>query len=259
MLALAWLEPHTRCCYKVSSFAVHIVRFSATAMTTKILQSWQFVQDAASLIEREAHQAIRVRNEFRIALSGGSTPKPIFAALAKRVLHWPGIVVTFSDERCVEPSDTRSNYCMASRVLLDHVPIPTQNVLRMKGEQDPAQAASEYEVLLRERTSDGTVYRHDLLLLGIGEDGHTASLFHGTRALEITDRLVVENYVPKLGAWRLTFTYPLINAARHVLFLVKNSMKKDEILRQVFGGKSDFPCSRVSPHHGELTWLLGRA
>src|SRR5205085_9183175 len=128
------------------------------------------------------------------------------------------------DERCVEPSDTRSNYCTASRMLLDHVPIPTQNILRMRGERDPAEAASEYEVLLRERTRDGTIYRHDLLLLGIGEDGHTASLFHGTRALETTDRLVIENYVSKLEAWRLTFTYPLINAARHVLFLVKNSM-----------------------------------
>lgn len=228
-------------------------------MTTKILQSWQFIQDATSLIEKEAHQAIRVRNEFRIALSGGSTPKPIFAALAKRVLRWSSTVVTFSDERCVKPSDPQSNYCMASRALLNHVPIPAQNILRMKGELDPTEAASEYEVLLRGRTSEGTIYRHDLLLLGIGDDGHTASLFNGTRALETTDRLVVENYVPKLEAWRLTFTYPLINAARHILFLVKNSVKKDEVLRQVFSGKSDFPCSRVFPHHGDLTWLLGRA
>jgi 6-phosphogluconolactonase len=228
-------------------------------MATRILQSWQFVQDAVSLIEMEAHRAIRVRNEFRIALSGGGTPKPIFSALAERVLHWPRTVVTFSDERCVEPSDTRSNYYTASRMLLDHVPIPAQNVLRMRGELDPAEAASEYEILLRERTRDGTIYQHDLLLLGMGEDGHTASLFRGTRALEITDRLVVENYIPKLRAWRLTFTYPLINAARHVLFLVKDSMEKGKILQQVFGGKSAFPCSRVLPHHGELTWLLGRA
>jgi len=232
---------------------------SLLAVATKILQSWQFVQDAASLIEREAHQAIRVRNEFRIALSGGSTPKPILAALVKRVLHWPRTVVTFSDERCVAPNDMRSNYYIASRVLLDHVPIPARNILRMKGELDPAEAASEYEMLLKERTSDGTIYQHDLLLLGMGEDGHTASLFHGTRAMETTDRLVIENYIPSLGAWRLTFTYPLINAARHILFLVKNSTKKDEILRQVFSGKSDFPCSRVSPHCGELTWLLGMA
>ncbi|QQY07425.1 MAG: 6-phosphogluconolactonase [Candidatus Xiphinematobacter sp.] len=228
-------------------------------MTTRILRSWQFVQDAVSLIEMEARRAISVRNEFRIALSGGSTPQPIFAALARRVLHWSRTVVTFSDERCVEPSDTRSNYCTASRVLLDHVPIPAQNILRMKGELDPAEAASEYEALLKGRTGSGKIYQHDLLLLGVGEDGHTASLFHGTRALEATDRLVVENYVPKLKAWRLTFTYPLINAARHVLFLVKDSMEKDKILQQVLSGKSDFPCSRVLPHHGRLTWLLGRA
>lgn len=227
-------------------------------MPVEILQSCRFVQDAASIIEKEANKAIGMRNEFRIALSGGNTPQPIFAALVKRTLHWSRTVVTFSDERCVRPNDARSNYFMASKALLDHVPIPEKNILRMKGELDPRAAAWEYELLLTSHAGDGIIYQHDLLLLGMGADGHTASLFHGTQALEVADRLVIENYVPQLGAWRLTFTYPLINAARHVLFLVQ-SPTKDKVLQRVFSGKSNFPCSRVLPYNGRLTWLLGKA
>lgn len=229
-------------------------------MSVEILQSRQFVQDAVSLIKREANSAIRVRNEFRIALSGGNTPQPIFAALAKCTLHWSRMVITFSDERCVRPNDAQSNYFMASKALLNHVPIPAGNILRMKGEQDPTEAALEYELLLQRRAGHESTYRHDLLLLGVGADGHIASLFQETKALKVTDRLVIENYVPKLRAWRLTFTYPLINAARHVLFLVK-STTKDGILQQVFGehSSSNLPCSYVLPKNGKLTWLLGSA
>ena len=225
-------------------------------MPPKILHTNQLAKDAVSLIEEEARQAIKARNEFRIALSGGNTPRPIFEKLAKVPLDWSRVVVTFSDERCVGPDDEQSNYFMAHQTLLDHVPIPPQNILRIRGEIDPAEAAREYETALKERSSNGGIYRHDLILLGMGADGHTASLFPGTSALEITDRLVVENYVPKLEAWRITFTYPLIDAAQHVVFLV-NSEGKDEMLKQVFSGKSDYPCSRVLPSSGNITWLLG--
>ncbi len=224
-------------------------------MAPEIFHSHQFVQDAVSFIMLGVHEALETRNECRIALSGGSTPKPVFEALAQQSLDWDRIVITFSDERCVPPTDEQSNFLMAQQALLNHVPIPARNILRMKGELDPIQGAREYEAVLRER-SPHEIYRHDLLLLGMGEDGHTASLFPATHALKVTDRWVIENYVPKLNAWRITFTYPLINAARQVLFLV-NSTGKDEVLRQVFHNKSDYPCSRVLPTAGRVRWLLG--
>ncbi len=224
-------------------------------MPPEILRSHQFVQDAISIITEDARKAFEARNEFRIALSGGSTPKPVFEALAKLSLDWNRIIVTFSDERCVPPTDEQSNYLMACRTLLDHVPIPPQNVLRIKGELAPAEAAREYENNLKE-LSPNHIYSHDLLLLGMGADGHTASLFPGTSALKVADCLVVENYVPQLDVWRVTFTYPLIHAAQRVLFLV-SSQGKDEMLKQVFSTQSDYPCSHVSPSPGKVTWLLG--
>lgn len=224
-------------------------------MKPDIIHSKDFVNDAVALIEGSANEAIAARGTFRLALSGGNTPKPVFEALAKRPLDWSKFVITFGDERCVPPDDEKSNYLMARRTLLDAVPIPAENILRMKGEIDPAQAAAEYEAELTAR-ANGEVFRHDLILLGMGPDGHTASLFPGTTALAETKRLVVANDVPQMGMWRITFTYPLIDAARHVCFLV-NSAGKDAILDEVFSGKSNYPCAAVSPTDGRLTWLLG--
>lgn len=224
-------------------------------MPPEIIRSENFIHDALSLIREAAGEALVARNEFRLALSGGSTPKPVFEALAQEPLDWSRVVITFSDERCVPPTDEQSNYLMARRALLDHVALLPENILRMEGELQPAEAAQEYEAALKERSHSGEIYRHDLLLLGMGDDGHTASLFPDTQALEVTDRLVVENYVPKLDTWRITFTYPLINAARHVLFLVKSN-GKEEMLKEVFAQESPYPCSQVIPHAGKVTWLL---
>lgn len=224
-------------------------------MKPDIIHSKDFVNDAVALIEGAAAEAIAARGTFRLALSGGNTPKPVFEALAKRPVDWSKVIITFGDERCVPPDDEKSNYLMARRTLLDHVPIPAENVLRMKGEIDPAAAADEYEAELKARAGGGT-FRHDLILLGMGPDGHTASLFPGTAALNEKSRLVVANDVPQMGMWRITFTYPLIDAARHVCFLV-NSAGKDAILDEVFSGKSGYPCAAVSPTDGRLTWLLG--
>jgi len=225
-------------------------------MKPDIIHSRQFVADAVGLIRDAAASAIAARGEFRIALSGGNTPKPVFAALAEAGGDWAKWVVTFGDERCVPPDDVQSNYRMARESFLDRVAIPEANILRMRGEDDPALAARDYEAELLSRAGSDRIFRHDLLLLGMGDDGHTASLFPGTPALAVRDRLVVENFVPKFNAWRITFTYPLIDAARHVCFLV-NSAGKDAILEEVFGGGSDYPCAAVSPSGGELTWLLG--
>ena len=224
-------------------------------MKPEIRHAIDFVTEATDLIETAALAAFEARGEFRLALSGGNTPKPVFEALAQRPLDWSRVIITFGDERCVPPDDERSNYLMACRTLLDAVPIPPENVLRMKGEIDPATAAAEYEAALRERSPEGA-FRHDLILLGMGADGHTASLFPGTAALEERSRLVVENYVPQQKMNRITFTYPLIDAARHVCFLV-NSAGKDAILEEVFSGTSIYPCAAVNPTDGRLTWLLG--
>jgi 6-phosphogluconolactonase len=224
-------------------------------MKPDIIHSPDFVNDAVALLETSANDAIVAHGVFNLALSGGNTPKPVFEAFAKRDIDWSKVVITFGDERCVPPDDEQSNYLMARRTLLDAIPIPAANVLRMKGEIDPAEAAREYEAELRARAGGG-VFRHDLILLGMGPDGHTASLFPGTPALAERERLVVENYVPKMSMWRITFTYPLIDAARHVCFLV-NSAGKDAILDEVFSGTSDYPCAAVAPTDGRLTWLLG--
>jgi len=225
-------------------------------MTPEILHSTNFVNDAVGLIEREADIAIFERGEFRLALSGGNTPRPVYEALAKHRDAWEKWVFTFSDERCVPPDSAESNYRMAREALFDRVPIPAENILRIRGEADPAVAAKEYEEQLRQRAGVHPIYRHDLMLLGMGDDGHTASLFPGTEAPKVTDRWVVENFVPKFDNHRITMTYPLLNASRHVCFLV-NSKGKDDVLDQVFSGKSDYPCAAVRPTEGNLTWLLG--
>lgn len=225
-------------------------------MTPEIIHSTDFVKDAVALIEREADIAIFERGEFHLALSGGNTPRPVYEALAKHRDAWNKWIFTFGDERCVPPDSDQSNYRMAKEALFDHVPIPTENILRVRGEADPTVAAQEYEDALKARTKGSGLYRHDLLLLGMGDDGHTASLFPGTEALGITDRWVVANFVPKFNTHRITFTYPLLNAARHVCFLV-NSKGKDGILEEVFSGKSNYPCAAVRPTQGNLTWMLG--
>ena len=161
------------------------------------------------------------------------------------------------DERCVAPDHEQSNYRMIREALLDRVAIPEENVLRLKGEITPAKAADEYEKLLRQRAGD-EVFRHDLLLLGMGEDGHTASLFPATRALEERDRWVVANKVTELAACRLTFTYSLINAARRVLFLVRGNSKRRIVEEILHGGADCYPAAGVQPEDGTLVWLLGR-
>jgi 6-phosphogluconolactonase len=222
-------------------------------MNREILHSSAFVSDAVTLITEAANRAIAERGVFRIALSGGNTPRPVYAALAECACDWGNWEVTFGDERCVPPENDQSNFKMAQVSLFDRAGIPAGNILRMAGELDPAEAARKYEGELLARSNP---YVHDLILLGMGDDGHTASLFPGTEALGITDRLVVANYVPKFSTWRLTFTYPLLNAARHVCFLV-SSAGKEPVLERVFGGQSDDPSAAVDPSAGRVTWLLG--
>ena len=160
------------------------------AMNRRVVRTKQFVQEAADFILDLAHKALGERNEFRIALSGGNTPRPVYAELARmgRDLPWEKILLTFGDERCVPPEDEQSNYRMARESLFLPANVPEKSVMRMRGEIDPPLAAQEYQdqldLLATQRGEQ--IYRHDLILLGLGDDGHTASLFPGTAALAET-------------------------------------------------------------------------
>ena len=229
-------------------------------MNREIIRTKEFVADAANFILDLANESLGERGEFRIALSGGNTPAPIYTRLAAnaRDLPWELTRITFGDERCVPPDDPESNFRMARETLLVPAAVPEKSIMRMRGEIDPQIAAREYEdqldFLATQRGEP--IYRHDLILLGLGDDGHTASLFPGTAALEESTQRVVANFVPKLDAWRLTFTLPLINQARHICFLV-DGKKKAGIIERVLEGDPQFPASRVNPTAGKLTWIIG--
>lgn len=219
-------------------------------MKRTVIRTKNFATDAAKLIVDLALESLGERNEFRMALSGGSTPRPVYAELARAKLPWERVHFTFGDERCVPPDDEESNYGMARETWFRPAHVPNESVSRMRGEIEPHAAAAEYE---QELAPD---YRHDLILLGMGDDGHTASLFPETDALNETNRRVVANFAPKLESWRITFTLPFINLARHVCFLV-NAKKNRELIDKVLAGERQYPAARVTPANGQLTWILG--
>src|SRR2546427_5378523 len=226
----------------------------------QVIRTKNFADDAADFILDQAHKALGERNEFRIALSGGNTPVPVYTRLAAIAhdLPWELTRITFGDERCVPPDDRESNFRMARETLLAPAAVPEKSIMRMGGEIDPQIAAQEYQDdldLLATQYGEPT-YQHDLILLGLGDDGHAASLFPGTVALEETIRCVVANFVRKLNACRLTFTFPLINRARHICFLV-GATKNAGLIQRVLKGDPQFPASRVNPSTGNVTWMIG--
>jgi 6-phosphogluconolactonase len=213
---------------------------------------------AARAFVESAAEAIAERGRFAVALAGGSTPKATYEVLARdhaEDVDWPNVHVFFGDERTVPPDHEDSNYRMAREALLDHVPVGS--VHRMRGELPPDEAAASYETNLGQFFGGEAVL--DLVMLGIGGDGHTASLFPGTPALEVTDRLVVANPVPKLDTTRLTLTAPVLSAARAVSFLVAGEGKA-EALREILEGDADphrYPAKLVRPPGGP-TWFVDR-
>jgi 6-phosphogluconolactonase len=215
--------------------------------------------DAAERIVALANDAVAARGIFSIALSGGSTPKALFELFASdefvRRIDWPHWEIYFGDERCVPPAHKDSNFKMASEAMLDHVPINPDHIHRMKGEIDPQQAAIEYGQLLKEKFGDGGL---DLILLGMGDDGHTASLFPGTKALDETKHRCVANFVPRMNVWRITLSAPFINRARVVMILISGAAKAQR-LQQVLEGPRDpklLPIQLIEPSEGQLLWLL---
>ncbi|MBC5823887.1 MAG: 6-phosphogluconolactonase [Candidatus Eremiobacteraeota bacterium] len=209
--------------------------------------------------------AIAARGRFAVALSGGTTPRAMLEKLADADLtadvDWDRVHVFWSDERCVPPENEASNYGTARRVLLDRVPLPPDNVHRMRGELEPQSAAQRYGDDLS--AFFGAVQpRFDLIYLGLGTDGHTASLFPGTAALAVTNVACVANHVASDAAhsWRLTLTYPAINAGRAVIFLVQG-VAKAPVLRQIMTTPAltpALPAQMISPD-GELFWFADAA
>ncbi len=212
--------------------------------------------DASNRFARIGAEAIRDRGRFLVALSGGETPRPVYERLASpphaRRLDWSAVEVFSVDERCVPLTDERSNYRMAREAFLDRVTIPANRIHRIKGEIDPLAAADAYELTLREVL--GGEGRLDLILLGMGADGHTASLFPKHQALTETDRWVVPVHVPADPPWRVTMTLPLINTARHILFLVTGKEKATAV-RDLQEGEP-LPASMVRPADGTLSLFL---
>jgi 6-phosphogluconolactonase len=224
---------------------------------------------AAQHFVEGAEAAVAARGRARIAISGGSTPRAAFKLLADpaqpwlKRMPWDKLELFWVDERCVPPDHPDSNYRMTREAMLDHVPLPPGQVHRMEGELEPDAAASRYESLLRNafRLEGAETPRFDLIALGMGPDGHTASLFPHTAALSEIGRLAVANHVQNKDAWRITLTWPVINQGASVFFLIGGADKAD-ILHQVFTGPRDterLPSQLIRPAGGILTLLLDKA
>lgn len=225
-------------------------------------------QRAAEEFIRLAQETTESNAQFNVALSGGSNPKALYILLAsdefRQKISWAKVHLFWGDERCVPPDHADSNYHMVRESLLARVPIPEQNIHRMLGEdKDPAVAASHYEATLKKAfgLAPSQFPCFSLVLLGMGEDGHTASWFPHTMALLETKRLVVANYVEKLGTHRLTVTVPVINHAAQVIFLISGESKA-AVLREVLEGEEDLqrlPSQSIRPLSGKLLYIVDKA
>ena len=233
----------------------------------------ELAREAAELFVWLGQQAVATGGRFRVALSGGSTPKALYAVLRSAgltaQLDWAAVEFYFSDERCVPPDHAESNFRLANEGLFQPLRIGPDRVFRMPGEEkDPDRAAAQYEALIRERLAapPPSWPEFDLILLGMGEDAHTASLFHGTPALEEPKRLVVANVAPQGVKARLTLTPPAINHARTVVFMVGGASKARAVQAVLNEPGQDrslddrrFPAKLIRPVAGRLIWLLDRA
>ena len=243
----------------------------------RLLQIKYYVEpDPAALARRAAQYFVEMAGEAvaaqgcaRIAISGGATPQAAFAALVdpnqpwRARMPWPALDLYWVDERCVSPDDHASNYRMTREALLDHAPLRSEQIHRIEGELEPEAAAARYESELRSsfRLVGAESPRFDLVALGIGGDGHTASIFPHTEAVHEISRLVTANYIPLREAWRVTLTWPIINHARSVFFLAAGE-NKASILKEVLTGPRDperLPSQLIWPASGILTFILDKA
>ncbi len=226
---------------------------------------------AAEHFIQVANNAVLAHNVFTVALSGGSTPQHLFNLLASEPfseqVDWSKTQIFWGDERCVPPDSPESNYGKAKAILLDNVPIPPDNVHRILGELVPERAAEAYEETLLQFFSalqgeeERVHARFDLVLLGMGDDGHTASLFPGTPAVDEQTRWVVAQYIDKLAAWRVTLTPAILNRAENIVFLVAGQGKSNTLERVVYGSfqPERYPAQIIQPDSGVLLWMVDEA
>lgn len=224
----------------------------------------EIVHQAVEYFVRSAEEAIRKNGVFSVALSGGGTPEPVYLALAEPAnrdrVDWGHVHLFWGDERHVPPTELQSNFRMVKEALLDRITIPAENVHRVPAELEARMAAFQYEEELRQ-FFDGDWPVFDLILLGMGGDGHTASLFPQSAGLNENSRWFIANFAPSLDAWRLTLTAPAINAARLVLVLVAGESKAAP-LNAVLNGPRDpdeMPIQMIEPAAGEMVWLVDLA
>jgi 6-phosphogluconolactonase len=229
----------------------------------KLETPWNLARAAARHFVARSLEAVAIRGLFTVALSGGSTPRSLYEVLAdpeepfRELVPWPNIHFFWSDERHVAPDHPDSNYRMAYEAMLSHVPVSEENVHRIHSENaDAAAAAQAYEEKLKEVTK-AIVPQLDLILLGLGNDGHTASIFPGSEVLHEETRLVAAPWVEQLKTHRITMTLPLINNGASVLFLV-SGREKAQIVKEVLQGPKRYPAQEVNPASGELLWMLDK-
>jgi 6-phosphogluconolactonase len=222
----------------------------------------ELVREAADRVTDAAKWAIAEKGSFSIALSGGHTPEGLYKLLAsepyRSAIDWGKVEIYFGDERCVPPDSDQSNFRMANEALLSKVPIPKENIHRMRGEIDPNTAAIEYGRLLKQKFGDGGL---DMALLGMGDDGHTASLFPGTEAPKETRHRAVANHVEKLNAWRVTMSAPFLNRSREVMILISGADKAKRVAEVLEGPREPerLPIQLIEPKDGKVVWLLDAA
>ena len=240
-------------------------RTSAAAKIEVLPDEAALARAAAERFVALAAAAVGERGLFAVALSGGDTPQPTYRLLATAEfssrLDWSSVHFFWGDERCVPPDHPESNFRLAQESLLSRILLPAENVHRLRAELPPHQAAEEYERELRIFFAESALPRFDLVLLGLGDDGHTASLFPGSSALHETERWVVAYYVEKLAAWRITLTPPALNAAAQIVFLVFGKSKAAR-LREVWSDPYQpdlLPAQIIRPSDGEVLWLVDAA
>ena len=245
-------------------------------MARSVVVTWRVAGGAgalagagAELFAATAAAAVEARGVARVAISGGNTPKAMFALLADRGapyfarVPWEQLQLFWVDERCVPPTDKESNYRMTNEAMLAHVPLPAAQIFRMEGELEPEVAATRYAATVRAafKLENGELPTFDLVMLGMGDDGHTASLFPHTDALDEKKRIVVANHVLQKEVWRITLTAPVINGGREVAFLIEGAGKA-QVVHDVFLGAYDpksKPSQLIRPGSGRLTVLLDAA
>ncbi len=213
---------------------------------------------AAHFFTTACQQSIAAHDKFTVALSGGNTPKRFYELLAtaefSKNINWKKVFIFFSDERYVLHSDTESNFNMASASLLNHIPIPSKNIFAIPTSSSPEKDAVKYEADIKKLFGSNTPV-FDLILLGMGEDGHTASLFPGNKILEEKKRLVKEVYLPEKGIYRISFTFPLINQAKQILFLVSGK-EKEPVLKKILSKRKIKKPLPVQLIKGNILWMV---